>query len=230
MELPLDWIQSIAIPFYANLQCNTLGHDSAKNCFDRKHYQNFHPIHYQFNEIGFRTKSISNFTGHEILAVGDSFTLGLGVNPQDRWTDQLELLLGYPVLNFSLNGASNDWISRKINNLLQVFTPRCIIIHWTFSHRREKNLPEWHDNERTECEPGYNEQENLSNWLKNFQSVKFSKVIHSAIPNWHDNFDYSQYPVLPPVNQIDLARDGFHYGPLTHLDLAQKFTNLLASV
>lgn len=225
-----EFKQSFTIPYYANLHCQELGHDSEKHCFDKTHFKNYGPVEYSFNELGFRTKPLTQFRGDEILAIGDSFTLGLGVNAQDRWTNQLEKLLDYPVLNFSLNGASNDWIARKANQLLQYFRPRALVIHWTFSHRRERPFLEWTDDERTECEPWYTEQENLKNWIKNYRSINFTPAIHSVIPGWHDNFDYAQYPVAKPIPMLDLARDGFHYGIKTHRYLAETFTSLLADV
>lgn len=230
MGLPKPLEQDLKIPRYADLQCDSFGHDSFKHCFDRDLFQSFGPVFYQFNEIGYRTKPIAQFTGHEIVTIGDSFTLGLGVNADDRWSDQLELCTGLPVLNFGLNGASNDWIARRVQSLLSWFSPAFLIIHWSFSHRREAVQPEWFDDERTECEPGYTSQENFRNWLCNFQSINYQKVLHTAIPNWHDNFEYNLWPVVPPMAMIDLARDGFHYGHVTHRSLAEKFTNLLGAL
>ena len=129
-------LKSIIIPFYANVQCNELGHDSKEHCFDQTHYKNFGPVSYQFNELGYRTQPISQFTGNEILAIGDSFTLGLGVNVGQRWTEYLASNINYPVLNFSLNGASNDWMTRRTKELLEYFSTLSVIIHYSFSHRR----------------------------------------------------------------------------------------------
>lgn len=229
MELSAQARQSLEIPFYSNLKCDKLGHDSFEHCFDKSLFTRFGKITYQFNDLGYRTKPVDDFVGDEILVIGDSFTLGLGVNALDRYSEQAEDILGHSVLNFSLNGASNDWIARKTNALLQIFHPRYIIIHWTFSHRREKNQPEWKDNERTECEPLYSDQDNLQNWIENFNKIKFPNVLHSAIPNWHPDFDYSIYPISPPIQRQDLSRDGFHYGPKTHRALSEKITNFLAA-
>jgi len=212
--------KSVGIPFYSNLQCDTFGLDSLEHCFDKKHYQNYGNVSYQFNEIGYRDRSITKYCGNEILAIGDSFTVGLGVNCDECWTSQLEKMLNYPVLNFSLNGASNDWIARKTETLLNFFQPRCIIIHYSFIHRRERPNLDWHDNERTECDALYSHEENFANWQNNFikinQLCKNVPVIHSGITNWND----SKYYELLTVKTIDLARDGFHYGIKTHQQLA----------
>jgi hypothetical protein len=219
---------SIGIPFYSNLQCSTFGLDSLDHCFDKKHYQTYGDVNYCFNEIGYRDRSVSQYRGDEILAIGDSFTVGLGVNSADCWTTQLENMLGHPVLNFSLNGASNDWISRKTESLLHFFQPKCIIIHYTFCHRRERPFTDWHDNERTESDAVYSNDENYINWKYNFDKInklcENIPVVHSGITGW--NYDSKDVDILT-VDKIDLARDGFHYGVNTHKQLA---TNLLDCV
>ena len=234
----IDFIQKhIAIPFYADLQTDSLGLDSQAHCFDRILFDRHPAVHYQFNQVGFRTDSVDKFKHNAILVLGDSFTLGLGNNLTDRYTDILEQQLSHQVLNFSLNGASNDWIARKLQQLLQLFRPRAIVIHYTFSHRRERPQTDWHDDERTECEPFYSSEENYENWFANFQKICSLagdiKLVHSFINNWHDqSVDYAKLGqnIIPPIAQLDFARDGFHYGSQTHQVLANKITNLLVGV
>lgn len=231
----IDFVQHhIHIPFYANLQTDSLGLDSQAHCFNRRRFDQHPPVHYQFNQVGFRTHSVDKFKYNAILVLGDSFTLGLGNHTQDRYTDLIEKQLSHQVLNFSLNGASNDWIARKLQQLLQLFQPRAIVIHYTFSHRRERPQPNWHDDERTECEPLYSVEDNYQNWFANFQTIQSlagdTRLVHSFIHNWHTQpIDYAELGtnIIPPITQLDFARDGFHYGPRAHLELANKITNLL---
>jgi len=229
MAMPSSLQQDLMIPFYADMQCDFLGLDSVEHCFDPTHFRNFGEITYLYNEIGYRTRSVQEMGGREILAIGDSFTLGLGVNTEHRWTEYLESILGYPVLNFSLNGASNDWISRRTQDLLRWFDPPAILIQWSFSHRRERARPDWFDDERTECNARYSDEENLQNWIDNFSKIHHDRIIHSAVPNWHIGFDYQSWPVIPPFCMLDRARDGFHYGPKTNRAIAETFTSLLAA-
>jgi len=233
-----DFVQQhIGIPFYANLQTGFLGLDSPEHCFDRLAFDKHPGVHYQFNDVGFRTHATGQFQSDAILVLGDSFTLGLGNNAGERYTDLLEQQLSHQVLNFSLNGASNDWISRKLQQLLPLFQPRAVVIHYTFSHRRERPRPDWHDDERTECEPFYSFEENYQNWFDNFQTICAqagrTQLVHSFIHNWHNQpVKYSALGqnIIPPLPQLDFARDGFHYGPRTHLKLANKITSLLVGV
>lgn len=224
----------INIPFYANLQANSLGLDSREHSINRRMFDQHPLVTYKFNEIGFRTHSVVEVEPDAILVLGDSFTLGLGNNLADRYTDILEQQLSHQVLNFSLNGASNDWIARTLQKLLKLFCPRAIIIHYTFSHRRERPFPNWHDDERTECEPFYSSDENFNNWMTNFNLICSTagdiKLIHSFIPNWHDqeiDYDNLGKNIIPPLPILDHARDNFHYGPSTHRALAAAITNLL---
>lgn len=226
----------INIPFYSGLQTDSLGMDSRQHSTNPYVFDQQTPITYQFNEIGFRTHSVKQMKSDAILVLGDSFTLGMGVNISNRYTDILEQQLSHQILNVSLNGASNDWIARTLVNLLKLFCPRAIVIHYTFSHRRERPCTDWHDNERTECEPFYSSAENFNNWVTNFNLICSTagniKMIHSFIPNWHDHdIDYNKLGnnIIPPLPMLDRARDDFHYGPNTHRALAAAITTLLVS-
>lgn len=233
MEWDTSFQQSVGIARYANLTCDTLGHDSLEHCFNKEHYNTYPvPVDYCFNSIGYRTKPVSQFRGNEILAIGDSFTLGLGVAKHHAWPEQLSQLLGYPVLNFSLNGASNDWMARKTQQLLNWFTPPAVVVHYSFSHRRENPNLDWADDERTECDPFYSDHENYANWRKAFDYFAQLNipVVHGFINNWHtQTVDYKSLPgkVIAPIATIDLARDGFHYGTETNRQLAERITSLL---
>lgn len=223
----------ISIPYYHDMNCSELGLDSRSQCLDKKWFDQYPDnVSYCFNSAGYRTHN--TIGPNPVLVIGDSFTLGMGVNANQRYTDIMEQRLQHQILNFSLNGASNDWISRKLGQLLEVIQPRAVIVHYTFSHRRERPYPDWHDDERTECEPFYSREENFNNWQKNFDHINMLcsdlQIIHSFIPDWHDQVvDYTTLGsnVVAPMPIIDHARDKFHYGVLTHLRLAQVFTNLL---
>lgn len=225
----------ISIPYYSNLQVDSLGIDSLQHCFNKKLFIDHQPVTYQFNSWGYRTHPVNQFTQNPILVLGDSFTLGLGNNVGQRYSDLIEYNLNHQVLNFSLNGASNDWICRKLSQLLKIFKPKAIVLHYTFSHRRERTQTDWHDDERTECDAKYSSEQNYQNWFENYQKITGLTIgilcVHSFICNWHDrpvNYKKLGYNIIEPLPQDDLARDGFHYGPKTHKNLADRITNLLA--
>lgn len=220
--------QVLTIPRYKNLRCQYLGMDHPDQCLNKKWFAACGlSIQYHFNEVGYRDRSIENINNGGILVLGDSFTLGLGCPENQCWPRLLENLVQKKVQNFSLNGASNDWISRKLEQILRLLDPSMILIHYTFSHRRESTRSDWFDDERTLCDPDHSCQENLENFQKNFQRVQYIcgsiPLIQGFIPDWHnDDFDYDQN-LIRPVTKIDLARDGFHYGPRTHALVAEQY-------
>jgi hypothetical protein len=222
-------VDELKIGGYIDYTSTSLGLDSIDECFSRDHFKNFpHTVTYQFNSLGYREVDPSLYTKNPIITIGDSFTVGLGLPVELTYPKQLESLVQHQVLNFSLNGASNEWISRKLAILLKYFSPVAIIIHYTFSHRREKNEPTWFDDERTLCDPLPDSKDNFDNWLVNHNKIKSIvntiPTYYSFIPNWHTETIQFDDPVILP-HQVDYARDRFHYGETTSLALARAYAD-----
>lgn len=218
-------VDKLKIGGYMNQTHNFLATDTPKKCFDKKAFSAYpHSISYEFNELGYRERSTNQYEQDAIIVIGDSAVTGVGLPLNLTFPKKLESMCGYQVLNFSLLGASNDWIARKLETVLDYFVPRAIVVHYTFSHRREKNEPNWFDNERTLCEPMFTEEENYDNWHTAHKRIVALTcnlpTVFSFIPNWHTSqvvFDNE----LIEFTQIDRARDGFHYGHLTSELLAK---------
>jgi hypothetical protein len=228
--------QKLTIAGYENYSSNTLGLDSREHCYSEKHFDNFKfPITYQFNSIGYRERPLEEYNKNSVIVIGDSFTLGLGLPHFLTYPAQLEKIINLPVLNFSLNGASNDWIARKLNIIFNYFTPLAVFVHYTFSHRRESNNIDWADDERILSDPTtqdalHDEIDNYKNWSENH--IKIKSLIgdlpsaYSFIPNWHTaTIDFKDSLVYVPV--VDLARDYFHYGEITCFNYAQKYAEYI---
>lgn len=216
--------EELQVGGYVNYQSGTLGIDSYEHCFSKLSYRKYpYSVSYKFNELGYRERSVNDYNPNAIIAIGDSFTVGLGLPVELTYPVQLESLVNHQVLNFGLNGASNDWISRKLPVLLKYFDPMAIIVHYTFSHRRERNEPTWFDDERTICDPLPNNEENYTNWLTAHESIQRTvgniPTIYSHIPKWH--------PDKSGVAQLDYARDNFHYGPITCANLAREYADYI---
>jgi hypothetical protein len=62
------------------------------------------PVDIQINSIGFRESS--SISDAEIIALGDSFTFGWGVNAPDSWVGRLESKIGKAIYNFGIHDAS----------------------------------------------------------------------------------------------------------------------------
>lgn len=218
--------KDLQIGGYVNRHYDVYGMDCYESCLDKSLFRSFpHQVSYAFNELGYRERPITEYDQKSIICIGDSFTVGLGLPVELTYPHQLQKILNYPVLNFSMNGASNDWISRKIKLIIKYFSPPVIIVHYTFSHRRESENNDWFDNERTLCDANVSvtaEQEDYENWVACYTAMESLgiPVVHSFIPSWHVP------PTVPnncvPPCQVDYARDGFHYGEHTCQLLAEN--------
>ena len=228
MKLNVDQLK---VGGYVNYSSSTLGLDSIDQCLDKSYFKKYpYTISYQFNEIGFRDIPISGYLKNSIIVIGDSFTVGLGLPLELTYPKQLEKIVNNQVLNFGLNGASNDWICRKLHTILQYFNPAAIIVHYTFTHRRELDKQDWFDDERTLCpKDRVNEIADCENWLQNHSKIKdLTKnipTIYSSIPNWHHNANYDNVIKIPKM--LDFARDKFHYGEKTCSAFADELSKLL---
>jgi hypothetical protein len=75
-----------------------------------------------------RTGALPPEAGRTILAVGDSF--GTGDDPEWNWPNQLEEIVGSPVVNGSTGGWGIDQIYLRIETLIPVFKPGVVIFNF----------------------------------------------------------------------------------------------------
>lgn len=216
----------------ANQTFPTSGIDSAEQCRDKLHFQNYpHPVSYKYNSYGFRDsewpKTINDLK-KSIWCVGDSFTVGLGNCEEHVWTHMLEKRLGIRCINVSLDGASNQWIARKIKRIQEEINPAIIIAQWTYITRSESADTTLSDEQRRmHCDPRDFLHLEPQDYYSRFNDLLMSmddSLINSAIPK----FNVFDTPVifrkdLYEVEKLDVSRDGFHYGQLS----ADKFVGYL---
>lgn len=115
--------------------------DQKENCIDPDHYDRYPwPVTYQYNSRGYRDQEWPSDLQNAIWCFGDSFTVGLGSPQTHTWCHCLQQRSGQRVINISMDGASNNWIARKIQELLTEIVPRTIVIQWSYAHRRESDV------------------------------------------------------------------------------------------
>ena len=139
-------LSQLMLPTRSNQCWEYSGIDSPKECIDKKHFSTYpHPILYQYNNRGYRDQdwpeSIDELRD-AIWCVGDSFTVGLGCPIEHTWPYILQQQTQTRTINVSLDGASNDWIARKAQTIINTLGPKVMVIHWSYISRREKNLEE----------------------------------------------------------------------------------------
>jgi hypothetical protein len=132
-------LPNFVLPTYRNLTATQTGIDSPEQCVDIDHYKSYSwPVVYKYNSRGYRDAEWPDDLDNAIWCFGDSFTVGLGSSHPHTWVQQLQKQSGIRTINIGMNGASNNWIARKIRELSAVnIRPRAIAIHWSYLHRRE---------------------------------------------------------------------------------------------
>jgi hypothetical protein len=197
------------------LYSNTTGMDSPELCLDKEHYFNYKKkVEYQYNSRGFRDHEWPEDLSNVIWCVGDSFTEGLGQPFDETWPCLLQEKTGRRCINIGQNGASNDTIRMRVQDISEAFNPKDIVIMWSYLHRRNGHTGDVHHDPNS-----FGDIEDLENFSKNLKTVDQlpTNIIHTIIPNSIDGnrqLPYFMQKVeskLKIVEQIDWARDHHHF-------------------
>lgn len=195
-----------------------------------------HTISYCFNSYGFR--DIDQDVNGAIWCIGDSQTVGMGVEQHSIWSWLLRGLSGRPTVNLGIAGASNDTISRVLCSALNMHRPAAVCCLMTAPNRREiintlgscTVFPKSLDRKLNGIPLKIFEEFLLAsdsisdqiNYDKNLTLIQLCCQAH-GIPLIIADFDQ---PVKIIV-QTDTAADQLHIGPITHKIIADFFCNHL---
>jgi hypothetical protein len=231
MILP-DFILSSRV----NQEWEYSGIDSAEYCMDKKHFDSYpYQVNYKYNSRGFRDEEWPtdiNELKQAVWCVGDSFTVGIGSPVEHTWVYQVGRQLNKKTINVSMDGASNEWIARKVLQIQETISPDLIIIQWSYTHRREHEYILLSDEDRRIYNCKEESQQDIDNTIcciKTVAEKSTSNIIHSFIPHFAYATDKLQLlskiknlPILsiPEIVSLDTARDGHHYDIRT----AEKFS------
>lgn len=167
-----------------NQRSDYSGLDSRQNCLIKKHFDSYpYSIEYRYNSRGFRGDEWPNDLGESIWCIGDSFTVGLGAPESHTWWRVLQQATQRVCINVSLDGASNAWISRWAQQIIKEVRPALMVVHWSYTHRRERPLQEVQD----------------QIWREYYAAIRDS--------TWPDCASYHDISTLPISVQRDLAQD-----------------------
>lgn len=204
------------------------GIDSLSHCLDKKHFKTYpHDIEYRFNSRGFRDQEWPGLVEELqncIWCFGDSFTKGIGVPYLHTWVKILESKTNKRCINISMDGASNQWIARKIIRVLETVAPKNIVVQWSFLSRFEIEDESLCDEDRRDS--GKSSTRTQADLLDQFNKLinqveivkNKSNVIHSFIPGYScatENIDSEidkiwqslrgkNWPLSPPLDQRQL--------------------------
>lgn len=133
MILPNTFISTTA-----NVIREFSGLDSLEACLNKEHFKSYpYSVNYHYNSRGFRDNEWPTTFDNCIWCLGDSFTCGLGQPFDHIWPQILQQKTNIRTINVSLDGASNNWIAKKAQEILSEFNSCTMVIHWSFLQRRE---------------------------------------------------------------------------------------------
>jgi hypothetical protein len=229
------------IPSRVNQSWNYTGIDSAERCLDKEMFENYpHKIIYSYNSRGFRDAEWPVKLRPPIWCIGDSFTAGVGNPVRHTWPAALSKIMKTRTINISMDGASNEWIARRAKTLITDVRPGIIVLHWSYTNRREDPDTTLSDEERRIYMVDATATEDLKNTLECIRQVESlattTKLVHTFIPDFAPVDSRPLFKMVinklvdryvPEVVRLDYGRDGHHYGKLTAQQLAEDISKLI---
>jgi hypothetical protein len=182
-------------------------------------------ITYRINSNGFRSKEF--VPGTCLLALGCSYSMGIGLPESAIWPTLVGNSLSLDVYNLSWPGASADTCFMLAQYWIPVLQPRLVVFTAPPQHR----LDLLDDHEHTTYMPGQELSQNefIQKWFtvdrnaelnnaRNKYAIRGLCVEHN-VPcmtyNAHEYFARSR-------EEVEYARDYMHAGPLGHKMFAER--------
>ena len=210
------------IPYSWNPKNKTLlwsGFDTRRNADPNWNQGN---IIYKYNNQGFRTHDLLDLYGQTVdIALGCSFTEGVGLPVDCIWPSLIEQQTNLPMLNLGSGGGSTDTVARVLTNICSLYKINAVYILWPRINRFENIqqnrisavLPQ---NANLEHAWFLDEENSAQRFYKNQILVRqLSKVY---------NFNIKEHKILDNWQILgDYARDQMHAGVLSHQNLTKIF-------
>ena len=205
----------------------TSGMDSEKSCLDPKHFYSYpYSVSYQFNSRGFRDNEWPADIHNSIWCFGDSFTVGLGSPIEHTWCNILQLESKTRCINVSMDGASNDWITRRVIEVLETISPKTMVIHWSFYFRHEDPDESKSDIERRVSHRVLPLDEEITRFFKLIDSIeranKHTNIIYSTIPGGTIFAAQKTWDTLKGTSWPDTYPDTLEKFNALHMDIINE--------
>ena len=188
-------------------------------------------IEYRFNQQRFRDDEFDNRTCG--LALGCSFTRGIGLHEHQAWPSLLSNLSGLHFWNLGVGGGAMDTCSRLLDYYITKLTPKIVVLFAPpvprfefyddgFWHIIGVNAPHFLDFQKVYYG---NDENSITNYRRNMLAMK-QICAHHSVPFY--SWECSNDRIFPSVQESDLARDLLHQGPLAQQQLAEVMYQKIA--
>lgn len=207
-------LSDVVLPTRQNQIKHYSGIDAPNTCMNRAHFDAYpHKLDYRYNSRGFRDQEWPDTIDQlkdAIWCVGDSFTIGFGAPLEHTWPYLLEKATQRRCINFSLAGASPDWVARRGSQVLREIQPKLMIIHWPDFHRGEIDGADDELKRKMHTYTNYHDQ--VTNWIRRVDEIVAAqgdtKIIHSLVPTAYEDIPAhwnviagSSWPKFPSSRQ-----------------------------
>jgi hypothetical protein len=237
--VPRNWLLPGILPYNHNsaFRSRTVqwsGTDSLANLNknkDRLQWDNIE-ILYNYNSHGFRSQEFLPFQGKPVnVALGCSFTEGVGLPAHMTWPSLIENKTGITTLNFGVGGGSGDTVAMILSNISEFFNIQTAYILWPrlerFDFYAGNNIDSVTANtvkKHEECLvmdehaiPRFQKNQKIAHLLSKLHSFNIKEL---AVTN-----PFLEGLIIYPDDPVPRARDGLHDGPKQHIGLTERFLN-----
>jgi hypothetical protein len=184
-------------------------------------------IGYQYNAQGFRTYDLNSLLGQPVdVALGCSFTEGIGLPAHQSWPSLIEQQRGLTMLNLGLGSGTTDTVARILCNIAGLYDIQAVFILWPYWERFEvyttdsvKTIMPY--NAQTHHIWNMDADVSEQRYQRNKNTVAMLSTIHK--------FSVSEMSARQVTDEFiqDRARDGTHAGPLSNVRLSEIFLDSL---
>jgi hypothetical protein len=220
----LDWLPNDTKQLY-EIHTRKTSNSHTINKLNRLGF-NSQNVKYKFNNFGFRCNEF--LEKDNIVFLGCSLTLGIGINLEDTFSQILSSSLSLNNCNLALAGGSNDALFRIAYHWLPQLKPKVVVCYAPIKARSEITIDGRHEsllpalsNSKWYLDYLKEEKNYIFNYHKNRLAIENlckqinTKLLFLHIEDWE--FDYTK----------DLARDLLHPGVKSHRLIATEMLKLL---
>lgn len=129
-------------------------------------------IIYKINSHGFRSDEFTS--DPSIIFLGCSFTVGIGVNLENSWTNLVSTRLNLKSSNLGVGGGSCDTAFRMCFNYIDIIKPKIVVVMPPSPYRYEIFLNDVSDPKM--IGPWTEKSEHYKIWSATEQNVKYQKL------------------------------------------------------
>jgi len=190
-------------------------------------------IDYIIDSDGLRNPPYINIS-QSYIALGCSFTFGVGVHYNDIWHQVLSKKLNIPIFNGGTPGGSADSSFRILYELIEKYGPPKGVIHWVPHYGRLEYIGD--DDQPCHYGPWCVDQDKfkgLTKWSISQRLLNINRYKNlAAIKNICDSYNILNVNILMEDEKRNdqSARDLMHPGVLSHQSYADRFYKLINTV